>query len=104
MVPCWEEESPWSPANRCAWDERRGLTSWFREDSHISGVHFAIELEDNGCLLRDLNSTERHAVERSEETTACCRTATPSSPGRPPSGCTMDADRGVAPAGGGRPG
>ena len=26
------------------------------EDSHLSGVHFAIELEENSCRIRDLNS------------------------------------------------
>jgi Domain of unknown function (DUF4123)/FHA domain len=29
----------------------------FPEDSHISSVHFAVKVDDNGCRLTDLNST-----------------------------------------------
>ena len=42
----------------------------FPEDSHISGVHFSIEVEENGCRITDLNSTNGTVLNGQRITTA----------------------------------
>jgi hypothetical protein len=49
---------------------RRPLADFVVEDRHMSGVHFVVECDDKGCVLRDLGSSNGTLVNGRRVTTA----------------------------------
>ena len=46
------------------------------EDSHLSGVHFSVECDEKGCVLRDLGSSDGTLVNGQRVTRRISTTAT----------------------------